>query len=324
MRPARAPARAPRQSTRGAPTNLKRRPLAGPRLDRVIALICGLATASFWAMTLLGSSRSTRIIGAWSTLAWVMLVGLAVSVPLVVATGATATFSDDGIRHLVIAGLANTGGLLLIYSALQRGKVALVGPIASIEGAIAATLAILAGDPVTAVAAALLALIAIGVVLSAVEPPGGGIANETSQRAARGGTMSTVALALGGALLFGINLYATSRIAAQLPVAWAILPARLTGVVGVAIPLILRRRLRITRPAVPLVLLVGLAEVAGIATFAIGARESAAVTSVIASQFAGIAAIVAFLLFGERLSRVQVAGVVIIAVGVGSLAAVQG
>ena len=43
----------------------------------------------------------------------------------------------------------------------------------------------------------------------------------------------------------------------------------------------------------------------------------------IASQFAGIAAIAAFFLFGERLSRIQVVGVVTIALGVALLAALQ-
>ena len=44
---------------------------------------------------------------------------------------------------------------------------------------------------------------------------------------------------------------------------------------------------------------------------------------IIASQFAAIAAIVAFALFGERLTRTQTVGVVTIAVGVAALAAVQ-
>jgi drug/metabolite transporter (DMT)-like permease len=133
----------------------------------------------------------------------------------------------------------------------------------------------------------------------------------------------TALLALAGALLFGINLYVTSRIAVDLPVAWAILPARVAGVLGVTIPLILSRRLQLVRPAVPFVVLVGLAEVAGVATFSFGARESAAVTAVIASQFAGIAALLAFVLFGERLGRVQVAGVIVIAIGVAALAATR-
>jgi len=49
----------------------------------------------------------------------------------------------------------------------------------------------------------------------------------------------------------------------------------------------------------------------------------ALIAAVLASQFAGIAAIAAFFLYGERLTRVQVVGVATIAIGVGLLAAVQ-
>ncbi len=300
-----------------------RRPGAGPRLGRVIALVCGLATAALWATTLLGSARSARLIGAWSTLGWVMLVGLVASAPVLILAGAPVSVSEFELLHLAVAGVANTAGLLLVYSALRRGKVALVAPIVSTEGAIAATLAILAGDPVTAGAAVLLTIIALGVVLAALERPGNRAVHVAGPQATGASTAATVAFAIGGALLFGITLYATSRIAAELPIAWAILPARLAGVLGVSVPLMVAGRLRITRLAFPIVLIVGVAEVAGAATFVVGARESAAVTSVIASQFAGIAALVAFLFFGERLSRVQVVGLVIIAIGVGGLAALQ-
>ena len=53
----------------------------------------------------------------------------------------------------------------------------------------------------------------------------------------------TALLALAGAVLFGINLYATSRIAADLP-SLGRAPARVAGVIGVTIPLVLMRRLR--------------------------------------------------------------------------------
>jgi drug/metabolite transporter (DMT)-like permease len=286
----------------------------------VIAIVGGLATAVLWATTLLGSARSARLIGSWSTLGWVMLIGLAVAVPLVVLTSPPVDFSREEIIYLTVAGIANSAGLLFVYTALRRGKVGVVGPIVSTEGAIAATLAIIAGDPVSGPAIAVLALIAVGVVLASIErraPP------NVDADAAEVSAVVTALLALCGAVLFGINLFATSRIAVDLPIAWAVLPARVAGVIGVTIPLILMRRLTLTRPAVPFVILVGVAEVAGTATFAFGARDSAAIAAVLASQFAGIAAIAAFVLYGERLSRVQVAGVVTIAIGVALLAALQ-
>jgi drug/metabolite transporter (DMT)-like permease len=68
---------------------------------------------------------------------------------------------------------------------------------------------------------------------------------------------------------------------------------------------------------------VAVAEVVGTAVYAFGARDGIAVAAVTSSQFGAIAAVVSVLAFGERLRRIQVAGVVLIAAGVGLLAALQ-
>jgi drug/metabolite transporter (DMT)-like permease len=296
--------------------------------SRVIAIVGGLATAVLWATTLLGSARAARLIGPWSTLAWVMLIGLTVTIPLVLLTGTDVHLADRDLVNLAIAGLANSGGLLLGYAALRRGKVAVVGPIISTEGAIGALLAIVAGDPVGAATGVLLVVIAIGVILASIERSSDRetISDDDTRPnpdATGRSAAITAGLAVGCALLFGVNLFVTSRLAAALPIAWSILPARLAGVVAVSLPLLVTRRIQVRRETMPFLVLVGLAEVAGVTTFALGSRDSAAVTSVISSQFAGIAALVAFVLFGERLSRIQVAGVVVIAAGVAGLAAVR-
>jgi drug/metabolite transporter (DMT)-like permease len=287
----------------------------------VFAIALGLVTACLWASTLLGSARASRLIGQWSALGWVMLIGLVIAVPTVLLTAPRVSFSNDTVVNLVLAGVSNPLGLLLVYTALRRGKVAVVGPIVSTEGAIGAVFAILAGDVVGATTMVLLAVIAVGVVLAAVERPDPDAPVAPVARPVS--AVGTAALALGGAVLFGVNLYATSRLAGEVPLAWTILPARLAGFIGVTFPLLATRRLRLVRAAVPFVVLVGVAEVVGIATFAIASTDSAPVASVIASQFAAIAAIVAFALFGERLTRTQTVGVVTIAVGVAALAAVQ-
>jgi drug/metabolite transporter (DMT)-like permease len=102
-----------------------------------------------------------------------------------------------------------------------------------------------------------------------------------------------------------------------------ILPARVVGVLAIAVPLVLASRLVLTRRALPLVLGAGVCEVVGFASFAIGAREGVAVASVMASQFAVVAAVAAFLLFNERLGRIQLLGVVVVVVGVAALSALQ-
>ena len=121
------------------------------------------------------------------------------------------------------------------------------------------------------------------------------------------------------ALSFGIGIFATGHISESLPVGWAVLPPRLVGVALVTVPLALSRRLRITRAALPLVVFTGLAEVFGFVCFAFGARESVAVAAVLGSQFGAVAAVAAFFFLRERLTRLQLAGVMLILFGVAAL-----
>jgi drug/metabolite transporter (DMT)-like permease len=59
------------------------------------------------------------------------------------------------------------------------------------------------------------------------------------------------------------------------------------------------------------------------AVYAIGARHGIAVTAVLASQFAALAALAAWALFGERLSRTGIAGVIVIAAGIVAISALR-
>ena len=102
---------------------------------------------------------------------------------------------------------------------------------------------------------------------------------------------------------------------------WTLLPARLLGAVLIAAPLAARRALLLSSPAAPLVAAAGVAEVLGFLAYAAGARDQIAIAAVLASQFAALAAVGAYLALGERLSRSQLAGLIVIAVGVAVLAA---
>ena len=96
------------------------------------------------------------------------------------------------------------------------------------------------------------------------------------------------------------------------------------GRLGIFVPMALAGRLRMTRRAAPLVVIVALGEVLGNVVYIIGSRESIAVTAVLASQFAALAAVAAFVLFHERLSARQRSGFVAIAVGIAALTLVRG
>ncbi len=266
-------------------------------------------------MTTLTAARASPLIGSWSTLAWVMLTGLVVVGPIALAQGKPEGLDSGAVAWLAIAGLGNVGGLLLVYSGLRIGKVGVVAPIASSEGAVAAVVAVAAGEQLGAWTAVALVAIAVGIVLAARPPAEQEEAGRDDPRAA--------VFALGAAIAFGASLYATGRASLDLPIAWAVLPPRLLGVVLVTVPLAVAGRLRLTRAAAPFVVVSGLAEVVGFVSYALGARHGIAIAAVLASQFAALAAIGAALLFKERLTRLGVVGVVVIAIGVAVVSALR-
>lgn len=278
----------------------------------MLPILGGFGAALAFATATLCNSRASRMIGPTTLLAWVMVLGLAlVGLPAAIE-GVPDGLDRDALVLLAVAGLGNVAGLLLAYTGLRIGKVGIVGPVVSTEGAIAAVIAVVAGEALTPGAGVLLAMIAVGIFLAGSSEGGD---EEHDARA--------VVYALAAAACFGASLYATGRVSADLPVVWALLPARLLGTLLVTLPLVATSGLRITRAALPLVLVSAACEVAGFGFFAFGARHGIATSAVLASQFGAIAALAAYVLFRERLARVQLAGVVVIVVGVGALTAVQ-
>jgi drug/metabolite transporter (DMT)-like permease len=281
----------------------------------VLAILGGFVAAIAWAASTLCTSRASRMIPPASVVAWVALVGLVALAPFLLSQGVPANLNAGDTAWLAGSGVGNVAGLLLAYRAFRDGAVVLLAPLISTEGAIAALIAILAGERVTPAGAAALVVIACGVALAALHAGG---PHQAAADSGRG-----VALAGLAAVCFGVGLYATGRVS-SLPLAWVILPARLVGTVLVASILMATGRLRLVRPAAPLVLAAGLCEVVGFGSFALGARHDVAVTAVVGAQFAAITAIVAYLLFGERLTRIQVVGVVTLLAGVTTLSVVRG
>ena len=233
--------------------------------------------------------------------------------PLTVVNGLPEGLGREEVGWLAIAGASgNVGGLLVAYAALRVGKVSIVSPISSAEGAIAAVLAIATGETVGGTVGLMLVVIAVGVVLASIAPGG-----------ASGDPLRASLLASAAALCFGASLYATGRVSETLPLVWALIPracarrgrrhaaparnaasahdARHAATRPRVRPL-RGRRLRVVRR---------------------GSRHGIAVSAVLASQFAALSAIGAYFFFGERLTRVQLAGVAAIVFGVAVLTASQ-
>ena len=280
----------------------------------MIAVVGGLGAAFAWATATMTATRAARLIPPTSVLAWVMLTGLVVTLPWAVAQGNPHIGSGSAL-WLLVSGAGNCGGLLLVYSALRIGKVGVIAPVVSTEGAIAAIIAIAAGETLAAGTLVALAVIATGTILAGATGDSTAVGSTDGRRA--------VLLACAAALAFGASLYATAQVGNELPLVWAILPPRVLGVLVIAIPLALSGRMTLTRKAAPFVVGSGLAEIVGVSCYTLGARHGIAVSAVLASQFGAVAAIAAYVLFHERLGRPQAAGVVAIAAGVAALTALQ-
>lgn len=274
----------------------------------MLAILGGLGAAVAWTATTLVAARGSRLIDPRSLLATVMTVGFVIAVPVAFASG-TPHVNGTSAAWLAISGLGNVIGLLFNYSALRIGKVGMVAPITSTEGAIAAVIAVLAGESLSVGTGATLAVVAAGVVLAARAE--GGESRHHDVRAAL--------LACGAAVSFGASIYATGKVGQDLGVAWAALPPRVVGVAVIALPLALTRRWRMTREALPFAIAGGILEVVGFLAYAFGARHGLAVAAVLASQFAGLSVVIGYLFLHERLARVQIVGIAAIAVGVSVL-----
>lgn len=292
----------------------------------MIAIVGGFGAALSWAVATLASSRSSRMIGPMSVLGWVMAVGLVAAIgPALLASPMDLDLAQ--VAGLFVLGLCHNSGLLLTYAALSIGRVSIVSPIVATEGALAAVLSILLGDSIAISTALILLAIAVGVVLAAWERPPDEDETTTSAESAANAhraaqTRKAAVLAIAAAFAFSIGLVLSGKLgSAGVPPAWVIVVTRTVGVVLIALPLIATRRFRLTRAALPLVVLSGILEALGSGIYVVAASADIAVAAVLSSQFAAIAAVGGFLLFRERLQRVQVAGVVTIAVGITVLSA---
>lgn len=248
--------------------------------------------------------------------AWVMLVGLVIVAPEAAARGIPSGLDASSGGWLLVAGGGNVIGLALAYAAFRIADVALMAPLVSTEGAVAALIAVVAGEKLGPATAATLCVIAVGIFLAALSN------SATTEHEIRQASRS-LALAGGAALVFGVSLYATARAGSRLPVAWVVLSARLIGVLALALPLAILRRMRLPRRALVLVIVSGICEVLGFYAYTLGSRHGIAVAAVLSSQFATLAAVGGYFLFSERLGRVQTGGVVIVVVGVAVLSLLQ-
>jgi drug/metabolite transporter (DMT)-like permease len=277
------------------------------------ALGFGLATALLWGILALTSARAAREDGPWTSLAAYLLFGALVSVPAAFATGLPAAPTSDW-AWAAATGVVIVGASLCWLAAVSTGKVSLVTPIVATDGAIAALISIAIGERLGAGVGAALVVIVVGIVLVSLR---GGV-HIHGQASGR-----TVLLALGAGVMFGLT-FVTGAQPEELNALWIVAVGRVVALV-IALPIVISRgsSIRPSRAALPFIAVTGAFDVLGYAAFIQGSHTSLAVASVVASQYVVVAVLGGLLLFHERLTRLQTAGILLTIVGVTTLALVQ-
>ena len=269
----------------------------------------------------MAAARASRLTGAIPAVVGAMLVIVVILVPVALVVSPLPAVGPEMLIVATLSGFLNTTGLVLIYSAYRIGAVGIVSTIVSTDGAIAAVISVVAGESLAPGSGPVLAVVALGVVVAATS---GGHELEEGVRISRAHSLQAAGLAVAAAILFGSGMYLTAWASSALPVAWVLLPGRVAGLAILGIPLLAARRARVERAAIPFLVAAGILEIVGFAAYMIGAQSDIAITSVLSSMFAPIAAVAAFILFRERLAGRQVAGIALVVTGIALLGTLAG
>lgn len=320
------------------------------------ALFALLSSLSWGTSDFLGG-RATARHGALRVLAWSQLATLLllwVTIAVLQAAGA----ADLEARPLLIAalgGVAGVSGLAMFYSALARGPMSIVPPIAATGVALPVIVGLVRGDAPGVLPIVGLALAVAGVVLASVAPgddgtvadaaatdtaPTDASATATSatdaspahlsgeRRADRAGRLAptTLLLALGAAVGFALIFVALDAAAGETTASAVAATggARIGSTITIIIALLVTRT-NAARGLAPRTVLgfagIGILDSGANLGFAIATvYGQLEVVAVLASLYPAITSGLAALVLGERISRLQLVGVVVAFGGIALLA----
>jgi len=268
----------------------------------------GLFAAVGWAFVTLRLASVSRGLDPAVVMLVLLASSLVLTAPLGLALDGLPPADGRGLGAAAIAGLLEMTGFLCYLRAVQRGSMAVIAPLIGLEGGVAAVIAVIGGEAVSATLAIGIVMAAIGTSLSCAAP---------GERTAAGAGWALLAGLQFGVLLtlFG----ATDELGAFN----AVTVARLTAL-AVLLPVLAVRGWRPTpRPVLRRIAECGLVDAISFGAFAAAAtRGPVSVASVCAAQFSTVAVIVAIVVLRERPAPVQLVGIGLTLVGTTVLAAV--
>ena len=282
----------------------------------MLAIGLALGSSALWGIAdFLGGLQSRRR----SVVVVLFGAQLAALVPVlvwVIASGDPAPGAGT-LAWALGAGVGGCLGLAAFYRSLAIGTMSIVAPISATGAAVPVLAGLAEGERPAALQLAGAALAMGGVMLASREP------DREPGAAAPAARRTAVWLALFAALGIGVALLGLGRASEGGGVPWALLGARLPGVVmlGAALAVLRPPPLRSPRVAVPIATL-GLLDVAANALFALASTHGLlSLVSVVGSIYPAFTVLLARAVLRERVTRRQDAGVLATLAGVAAISA---
>jgi drug/metabolite transporter (DMT)-like permease len=280
-----------------------------------VAALLALTSSLFWGSAdFLGGKLSRRVaplavVGGSQVIAFIALV------PVITLLGA---WSDPSGYLLwgIAAGLVGLTALVAFYAALAVGTMGVIAPIAATGVVVPVAIGLVAGERPATITYVGIAAAILGVVLAS-GPEVRGVEHDQ----ARGGWPALL-LALAAAVGFGLVLVLVAE-GAEYSVGMTLLTQRATNTVVVLLLLVtIRSTGRLTRRDLPLLAAIGILDVSANAAFALSSTTGLlVVVSVLGSLYPVVTVLLARLLLGERLQRMQQLGVAVTLAGVALISA---
>lgn len=268
-----------------------------------MAILLALATAAVYGTADFLGGLASRQVRALLVVGWSQLAGWVLVVALSLVVGGTATYADLGWG--AAAGVVGTAGLSVFYRALAEGSMSVVAPVTAVCAAAVPVVAGLAGGDAVSASA----LVGVALALPAV----GLVATERGS-----GARPRVAGSLASALLAGtafgamfVLLHRTSPDSGLWPLVGSRgASALLVGALLLVRPALRRPTLLVPRPALPLVLGAGLADMSANVLYLFAVRQGElSLVGLLSSLYPVSTVVLAAVVLRERLSRLQLAGV---------------
>ncbi|HUR16100.1 MAG TPA: EamA family transporter [Candidatus Limnocylindrales bacterium] len=291
----------------------------------------GLASAFSWGI----GDFCGGLVSRWSSVLSAMLVsqglGFAAMAAILGIVGEPAP-TQDAVIWASLAGVSGVVGLWFFYFALARGTMGVVAPLAALVGAgVPVLVAVANGEQLSPGRLLGIGLALLAVILISVPGPVSSDGERRSRRADLADMPYAVISGLGFAGFFifvdiasangatwwpltivraaGLALVAVAIIWATARAKGADLPARLRFTLGVDR---MRAHGRGLTALLPLLLLTGIGDVGGNVFFLLASHSDAlSVAVVLASLYPVVTTLLAVLILRERLSRIQLLGVIL-------------